>query len=75
MAQTTRDTSFGPVYVAAAVTNPLTRLECQYNLIELKTLVRIKEKQKKDSPMAQTTCLASFGPVYVALSKTNPLPC
>ena len=32
MAQTTCLVSFGPVYVAAAVTSPLTRLERQYNL-------------------------------------------
>ena len=65
MAQTTRDTSFGPVL--AITTLPVMyfvsrNLYVQYDFSLVKKNVK---KRKKNLPRAQTTHLASFGPVIV----------
>ena len=66
MAQTTSDVSFGPVFIVPA--QSITYLVIR-TYIYSRTLVSIqkkmKEKEKKNSPMAQTMRLASFGPVLV----------
>ena len=66
MAQTTRLTSFGPVFVVPAQSIMYLVIRTYiYSRAFVSIEKKTKEKEKKNSPMAQMTHLASFGPVLV----------
>ena len=68
MAQTTRLTSFGPVFVVPAQSIMYLVIKTYIYTCVVELLLvskKNKGKRKKNSPIAQTTHLASFGPVLV----------
>jgi hypothetical protein len=68
MTQTTRDASFGPVFVVSTFFSLSFRVYCRLQPICNIMLVRnkkIPKKERKNITMTQTTRLALFGPVFV----------
>ena len=65
MAQTTRLTSFGPVFVVPAQSITYLVIRAYIYSRYFVSIEKKRRKKKKNSPMAQTTPDASFGPVLV----------
>ena len=61
-AQTTPDTSFGPVFI---ITSLFVKYYKDHTYILYKKVLASIKNRKKNSPMAQTTPDTSFGPVFV----------
>ena len=76
MAQTTRLTSFGPVFVVSAQSITYLVIRAYIHSRTFISIEKKRRKMKKNSPMAQTARLALFGPVLVVanLSASYSLP-